>query len=103
MSTMVTDRVAALHETYTDAVNRAVAEDRMDLVAALQQEFDQCLDQVQCKPPAEGRPSPRPAPPSPPPPPQKGGAIVNRLRRILRAAKTRYPLGLFQLSALKHD
>lgn len=47
MSTMVTNRVTVLNETYTDAVNRAVAEDRMDLVAALQQEFDQCLDQLQ--------------------------------------------------------
>jgi hypothetical protein len=36
--------VAELNAVYTDAVNRAVAEDRMDLVAALAREFDVCLN-----------------------------------------------------------
>jgi hypothetical protein len=101
MSTLATNRVSALHETYTDAVNCAVAEDRMDLVAALQQEFDRCLDEAHAA--SRTAAATTTCPPSPPPPPQKGGAIVNRLRRILRTAKTSYPTGLFQLSALKHD
>jgi hypothetical protein len=101
MNTLATDRVTALHETYTDAVNCAVAEDRMDLVAALQQEFDHCLDQLHAA--IRTAAATTTCPPSPPPPLQKGGAIVNRLRHILRTAKTRYPAGLFQLGALKHD
>jgi hypothetical protein len=45
MTTMATN-VAELNDVYTDAVNRAVAEDRMDLVAKLEKEFDQRLEQL---------------------------------------------------------
>jgi len=37
---LITDDVRTLHEWYVDAVNSAVAEDRMDLVASLAREFD---------------------------------------------------------------
>jgi hypothetical protein len=46
MSTTASSALADLNDVYTDAVNRAVAEDRMDLVALLEREFDQCLEQL---------------------------------------------------------
>jgi hypothetical protein len=41
-----TDAITDLNAVYTDAVNRAVAEDRMDLVARLQREFDESLEEL---------------------------------------------------------
>ncbi len=39
-ATTLDPRLAALHDTYVEAVNHAVAENRMDLVEALAAEFD---------------------------------------------------------------
>lgn len=47
MTAILNDRVVTLNETYTDAVNRAVAEDRMELVLQLEQEFEQSLAELQ--------------------------------------------------------
>ena len=46
MRITATDALTDLNAVYTDAVNRAVAEDRMDLVALLEQEFDESLQQL---------------------------------------------------------
>jgi hypothetical protein len=43
----VADRLRALHEHYVDAVNRAVAEDRYDLVAELAADYpDEALREI---------------------------------------------------------
>ena len=45
--TGVVDRLRALHEHYVDAVNRAVAEDRYDLVAELVADYpDEALSEI---------------------------------------------------------
>ena len=46
MSITATDALTDLNAVYTDAVNRAVAENRMDLVELLAREFDASVRQL---------------------------------------------------------
>jgi hypothetical protein len=46
LSITATDALTDQNAVYTDAVNRAISEDRMDLVALLEQEFDETMRQL---------------------------------------------------------
>lgn len=54
MWTSTARALAGLHATYVDAVNRAVADDRDDLVAELEQDYAlECARLLRTAPPAD--------------------------------------------------